>query len=324
MTDRRTFLKGSIAALSVGILAGCGAASGSTAASTASSVAAGAPDVTEIGAPAFPFTWKKLDKAEVEARVWDSFSTKGGCAISVFDGILGLMADKFGYPYNQIPVQMFYNGHKGYTASSLCGSIGGAAGILGLFLPTADVDAQLKELQAWYAAAELPIAQKPEMPVVTSVANSINCIDSVGKWLTLQGVEFGSPERAARCGGVSVDVALKTIDLLDAYYGMSDAPVDGGNEIECGENQYLGTAKGNQGDVTVRVTMDGDKIAKVEVVKHNETPGIGDNAIAALDGKFNGMSSAAEIDGVDVISKATDTSNAVKEAIKAALAQANG
>ena len=61
MTDRRTFLKGSIAALSVGILAGCGAASGSTAASTASSVAAGAPDVTEIGAPAFPFTWKKLD-----------------------------------------------------------------------------------------------------------------------------------------------------------------------------------------------------------------------------------------------------------------------
>ena len=34
--------------------------------------------------------------------------------------------------------------------------------------------------------------------------------------------------------------------------------------------------------------------------------------------------SAEEIDGVDVISKATDTSNAVKEAIKAALAQANG
>ena len=36
------------------------------------------------------------------------------------------------------------------------------------------------------------------------------------------------------------------------------------------------------------------------------------------------MSTAAEIDSVDAISQATDTSNAVKEAVKAALALANG
>ena len=50
--------------------------------------------------------------------------------------------------------------------------------------------------------------------------------------------------------------------------------------------------------------------------------GIGDKAIEALPGKFAGCATAEEIDAVDGVSGATITSGALREAVKAALAQA--
>lgn len=319
MTDRRTFLKGSLAALSVGVLAGCGASANNSTA--ANSTPANADSLSNIEAPAFPFEWKKLDVAEVQTRAWNSFYSKGGCAIAVFDGILGLMAETYGYPYNQVPVQMYFNGHAGYSASSLCGSLGGAAGILGLFLATDAVDEQLKNLENWYASAQLPFYQ-PELELPCTVANSVNCADSVGKWMTTAGVDsMNDDRRKARCAGVSADVAGKVVEMLNVFYGFAEAAVEENTGDELAENQYLGTAKGNQGDVTVRVTVDDGKISKVEVVSQNETVGIGDKAINELTDKFVGMSTDSEIDALDAVSGATDTSNALKGAVKAALAQ---
>ena len=91
---------------------------------------------------------------------------------------------------------------------------------------------------------------------------------------------------------------------------------------DAGENEYVGTGKGMMGDVTVRVTMADGKIATVEVLEQNETVGIGDKAIEALPGRFVGCATAEEIDAVDAVAGATITSGALREAVKAALAQA--
>ncbi len=77
-----------------------------------------------------------------------------------------------------------------------------------------------------------------------------------------------------------------------------------------------GTAKGFGGDVTVTLTMDGDDITAVEVVGKDETPGIGSNAID----KLPALIVAADSAEVDVVSGATYTSNAIIEAVNAALA----
>ena len=45
---------------------------------------------------------------------------------------------------------------------------------------------------------------------------------------------------------------------------------------------YEATAQGRNADVTVRVTVSTDKIEKIEIVKHSETPGIGDLAVNEL------------------------------------------
>lgn len=80
------------------------------------------------------------------------------------------------------------------------------------------------------------------------------------------------------------------------------------------------TAKGFGGDVVVTVTLTGDKITEVTAQGDNETTGIGSNAIEQLPGKIVEANSV-DVDGV---SGATVTSNAIKSAVKAALAEASG
>lgn len=330
MQNRRTFLKTSMAAVSMGLLAGCGvtaasaSASSAPASSAASSTSGTAAAAAAIEAPAFPFAYYQLDADKARARAYQGFYDLGGCARAVFDAVIGELADQYGYPYNQVPSEMYSNGHAGYTTGSLCGTLGGAAGALGLLIPTDKVDEQLKSILSWYSTTQLPIYQ-PEMELVTTVANSVDCKDSLGTWMTAANVaERSDPKRLARCAGLCADVAGKTIETLNVYYGFAaaePAAESGAESYALGENQYLGTAKGMEGDVTVRVTMDGGKISQVEVLKQTETAGIGTKAVDELPAKFVGMSSAAEVDGVDAVAGATVTSTALKEAIKAALAQ---
>lgn len=82
------------------------------------------------------------------------------------------------------------------------------------------------------------------------------------------------------------------------------------------EGALTATAKGFGGDVTVTVVVDGDDIVSVEAVGSSETNGIGSNAIEQLPAKIVEADST-EVDGV---SGATVTSNAIKEAVNAALA----
>ena len=93
---------------------------------------------------------------------------------------------------------------------------------------------------------------------------------------------------------------------------------DNGPDIATSAGEYVGVShNGMGGDVYVKVTMDGGKIAKVEVVEQHETVGIGDKAIAALPDAIVKAGSTE----VDNVSGATITSNAIKAAVADALSQ---
>ena len=70
-------------------------------------------------------------------------------------------------------------------------------------------------------------------------------------------------------------------------------------------------------NLTVKVTMEGDKIAAIEILSHNETPGLSDNVIAQMPGKIV----EAQTTEVDNISGATLTSKGIKAAVADALSQ---
>lgn len=88
---------------------------------------------------------------------------------------------------------------------------------------------------------------------------------------------------------------------------------------ETAENEYIGVSEnGMGGKLVVKVTMNGDAIAAVEVIEQKETVGIADAALNTLPEAIV----AANSTDVDTASGATITSKAIIEAVNNALSQA--
>ena len=104
-------------------------------------------------------------------------------------------------------------------------------------------------------------------------------------------------------------LAMFLILILAASLGLAEKYTAG---------VYSAEANGNNGPVTVSVTVTDDEITAVEVTAHSETPGICDVAMERLP--------KAIVDGqtlaVDTVSGATNSSNAILQAAEAALAAA--
>ena len=305
--SRRKFICQSLCAMAAG------------AAATVMPVLASAEN-TSNEVPAYPYPYKELNADVAEKIAYEGYF-ENGCCYGVAKGLLTELREKVGYPYTVIPAEMFANGKEGYTCGTLCGALGGAVGVIGLCCGPDDSRELVKKLFAWYTSTNLPLYQPEEPAPVQTIAPSVNCADSITTFMTAAGVERKDPIRKRRCGGLSGDVARKTVELLNVFFGYAEeAPVEEAT-VELGENQYLGEGKGfGEEPVVVRVTMDGDKIANVEVMSHGETAGIGTKAIDAMPATFVGKT-AAEVEAVDTVSSATLTSNALKAAVLDALSK---
>ena len=290
-------------------------------AAAVSAIPAVAAAEAEIAAPAFPWTWPGLDVKEVQDKIYANFFAKGGCCAGVASGILDLLAEKYGYPYNQIDGRMFAHGGGGYGRRNLCGSLGGAFAVLNLFTTGGDMSGIRNEIYSWYETTAFPIyqpADKPEHPV-HSVSGSELCKDSVGNWMAASGFEFGTPERGTRCASLSADVGGKLVELLNIHFGFAAAPsVEAEAVPETAANEYIGVGKSEiGGEIKVKVTMDGNKIAKIEVLSHGETPAFFEKVNPSL---LDAMVAANSAE-VDTVAGATCSSKGLIEAVKDALSK---
>ena len=81
-------------------------------------------------------------------------------------------------------------------------------------------------------------------------------------------------------------------------------------------NEYIGVGKGFEGDVKVKVTMDGNKIAKIDVLEQKES--MPQTSMVDIPAR---VIAAQSVEGIDVVAGSTVSSNALIEAIKDALSQ---
>lgn len=86
------------------------------------------------------------------------------------------------------------------------------------------------------------------------------------------------------------------------------------------EGTYTATADGNNGPVTVEVKFSSEKIESVTVTEHAETAGLADPALERIPAAIVAHQSL----GVDAVSGATNTSNAILNAVADAVTQAGG
>ena len=120
-------------------------------------------------------------------------------------------------------------------------------------------------------------------------------------------------------------LSILLIGLLAVGCGGPTPPSDNGvnDEEEAAPSDkevYTGEAEGGHGPVIVEVTMDGDEIVKIEVVEENETKGLGDAAFEELIPK---IIDAQSTDGIDAVSGATVSSEALFGAVNEALSKTN-
>ena len=83
---------------------------------------------------------------------------------------------------------------------------------------------------------------------------------------------------------------------------------------------YTQTVPGHNGPMTVKVAIDSGKITAVEVVKHNETPGVGTKAIETLPAKIVKANSTK----VDAVTGASVSSKGILMAVNQALDASQG
>ncbi len=273
----------------------------------------------EIEAPAWPWKWEKLDPQEVMEAGYKAFYSHGGCCAGAFAAIIETLAAKYGYPYNQFNARMFANGAGGYGQQSLCGSLGGCCAIFGLFCEGAEAAQLRNELYAWYKEKPFPEYQPEFKAPTTTVAGSVECRDSVNKYMDATGFTMADDGRKARCAAVTGETAAKAVEILNVHFGYSEAAVEPETEEKTtADNEFIGEATSEiGGPIKVKVTMDGDKIAKIDVLSHNETAGISDPAFALPDKMVENNST-----DVDAVTGATKTSEALIAAVNDALAKA--
>jgi hypothetical protein len=164
-----------------------------------------------------------------------------GCAEAVWGAFVDTLA---AYPeasgtWATLPLNIFRFGGGGVGGwGTLCGTLNGAAGILGMViangthrgtltdaifqfyaqtaLPTNDAylssQGQLGNLGAW-APATMPLQNVP-----TSVADSPLCHSSLVQWTMATGIKNSSPGQKDRCSKACFDVSFKLTELINTYF----------------------------------------------------------------------------------------------------------
>ena len=112
---------------------------------------------------------------------------------------------------------------------------------------------------------------------------------------------------------------MKKISMMTASALMSVALLVGCGSTGLKAGSYTGEGQGNNGPIKVTVTVAEEKISAVTVDENSETPDYWDKAEGPILEAAVGKTSA---DDIDVVAGATNSSNGIKEAIKAALDQA--
>ena len=303
--SRRSFLK----------LAGKAALGMTAAAAIPVSISAAESAQPEV--PEYPWTWHPIDKEKALAYTYKRWYEVGGCGGGAVAGIAELLAEEYGYPYNVIPAKFMALAGGGYGCQTLCGALAGACNMIGFFCAPDDARAVRDQLFAWYREAAFPTYQ-PEYTAVTTVAGDITCASSVNKFMQANNLQMGDDARKARCAALTGEVVVKTIELLNVLYGYEEAaPVEEAAEVTLADNEYIGTSSTSRGEMKVKVTMNGDQIANIEVLSSSETPGICDNAMNTIP---QAIVDAQSVD-VDTVSGATESSRAIMEAVQDALSQ---
>ncbi len=230
----------------LGLAAGVGVGLGCQQSGEASPAQSGPPDVPGDNAS---WTYAYLDPTRVGEKVYEMYGG-GGCMYAIFGGILTCRSEETTEPIPTFPLHMMKYGAGGVGRwGTLCGALNGAAAIIGLFVVDKQGCEQLiNDLFAWYERTKLPRYRpstgNDQAGIVATTSRSVLCHVSVGTWCHESGCKVDSKEKTERCRRMTVDVARKTVELMNAYRLVGQANPESGATRQAGSEPQKTTIPG--------------------------------------------------------------------------------
>lgn len=185
--------------------------------------AAATPEKLEFKEGESAWKYTRLDP-EITAEIAYNNYPDGSCMYGVFSSVISQLAEKIGEPFASFPSRMMKYGHGGVNGSgTICGSLNGAAALIGLLVEgKGNQDALSARLFHLYENSPLP-AFEPKDPGFdysppTSTAESVLCHASNTRWSKASGLRVDSKERKERCRRLTADIAAATVEILNEYH----------------------------------------------------------------------------------------------------------
>jgi len=184
-----------------------------------------APEPTKLDYAPTETNWGyvPLDPGVTAQLAYDSYSD-GGCMYATVKSIIAPLAEKAPDVYASFPVHMFKYGHGGVGGyGTVCGTLNGAAAIIGLLVPEKEVqDKLIADLFHWYEKEPfpsfVPAQTNKDIIVQKSTSNSVLCHASNSNWCKTSGFSVTSKERKERCRRLTADVAAQVAVTLNALH----------------------------------------------------------------------------------------------------------
>jgi hypothetical protein len=174
------------------------------------------------------WTYARLDPERVAEKVYQMYP-EGGCMYALFGGILFCENENAKEPFPTFPLHMMKYGAGGVGGwGTICGALNGAAAVIGLFVGEKQYRERLiTDLFSGYESMSLPkyrpATSVGQADVVATTSRSVLCHVSVGTWCHASGCTIDSKEKTERCRRLTVDVAMKTVELLNEHCSVARA-----------------------------------------------------------------------------------------------------
>ena len=186
----------------------------------------------------WPWPYVALDPEQARIRAHDDFWSGKACCYGVFNGVISLLKDAVGTPYDTFPTELMIYGHGGGAGwGATCGTINGGAAVISLVCSKEDSDILVNELFGWYTQTEFPTdisndyavnhiftVEKYDGVLVQNESGSPMCHTSVTKWCNAADIAVDAIERKERCARSAGDVAAKVVELLNDHYAGTFVP----------------------------------------------------------------------------------------------------
>ena len=186
----------------------------------------------KVKASELPWPYKKLTDKDIKkvAEIAHDNWFKGFCTYAVLSGIVIVLREKVGEPYTSFPMESVIFAHGGTAGwGGTCGTLIGSGIVASIASGHKTGEAIANEVMEFYSETALPIYM-PDHPKAELKAKNTShspvCHLSVGKWMKAEGIAEGkgpegvgflSAQQMERCGRLSADVAIKTVEFLNAW-----------------------------------------------------------------------------------------------------------